>query len=63
MGRFQVTGFDGVGALVDFGSLALGGAFVKAGVVSGVEVTIREARAPTELGRREMVRTLWQMPQ
>ena len=63
MGRFQARVFDGAESLVNFGSFATGNPFVKAGVVSGVEVTIREARAPTGMGRREAVRTLRQMPQ
>ncbi len=63
MGQFQIAGFDGAGILVDFESFALGGAFVKADVVSGVEVTIGEVRAPTGMGRREPVRTLRQVPQ
>ena len=63
MEQFQIAVFDGAGALVDFGSFAPGNPFMKAGVVSGVEVTIREARAPMGMGRWEAVRTLQQTPQ
>ena len=58
MGRFQAKVFGGAETLVGFGSFAPGNPFMKAGVVSGVEVTIREARAPTGMGRWEAVRAL-----
>ena len=57
------SGFYGVGVLVDFGSFTLGSAFVKVGVVFGVEVRIEKAWAPTGVGGREAVRVLWQTPQ
>ena len=38
MGQFQIVDFDGAETLVDFGSGAPGGAFVKTVVTSGVEV-------------------------
>ena len=56
----MVAGFDGLEALVGFGSFAPTVVFVKAAAISGIKVTIGEVRAPPQgIGRREAARVLW----
>ena len=62
MSIFKAVVFDWAGTVVDFGSFAPMGVFVKAFAEFGVEVTIAEARAPMGAAKWDHIRTMMDMP-
>jgi phosphonoacetaldehyde hydrolase len=59
--RIALAVFDWAGTTVDFGCFAPVSAFVKAFASKGVEVTVAQAREPMGLGKRDHIRTLFEM--
>ena len=62
MSRFKAVVFDWAGTIVDFGSFAPMGVFVKAFAEFGVEVSVAEARAPMGAAKWDHIRTMMDMP-
>jgi phosphonoacetaldehyde hydrolase len=58
----QAVVFDWAGTVIDHGSLAPMGVFVKAFAQFGVDLTIPEARGPMGMAKREHIRTLLALP-
>jgi phosphonoacetaldehyde hydrolase len=54
--------FDWAGTVIDHGSLAPMGVFVKAFAKFGVEITIAEARGPMGMAKRDHIKTLLAQP-
>jgi phosphonoacetaldehyde hydrolase len=54
--------FDWAGTVVDFGSRAPMGVFVKAYAEFGVDITVAEARGPMGLAKRDHIAALMAMP-
>jgi len=62
MSKFKAVVFDWAGTIVDFGSFAPMGVFVKAFAEFGVEVSVDEARAPMGAAKWDHIRTMMHMP-
>lgn len=62
MERFKAVVFDWAGTMIDFGSFAPMGVFVKAFGEFGVDVTIEEARAPMGLPKRDHITAMIRVP-
>jgi phosphonoacetaldehyde hydrolase len=62
MGGLQAAVFDWAGTVIDHGSLAPMGVFVKVFAQFGVEITIAEARGPMGMAKRDHIKTLMAMP-
>jgi phosphonoacetaldehyde hydrolase len=60
--HLQAVVFDWAGTVLDHGSLAPMGVFVKAFAEFGVAITIAEARGPMGMAKRDHIRTLMQTP-
>lgn len=58
----QAVVFDWAGTVIDHGSLAPMGVFVKAFAQFGVEITIDEARGPMGMAKRDHIATLMRHP-
>lgn len=58
----QAVVFDWAGTVIDHGSLAPMGVFVKAFERFGVEITIDEARGPMGMAKRDHIATLMRQP-
>src|SRR4029450_13760858 len=54
--------FDWAGTVIDHGSLAPMGAFVKAFAEFGVDISIEEARGPMGMAKRPHIATLMALP-
>lgn len=54
--------FDWAGTMIDHGSQAPMGVFVKAFAQFGVEITVDEARGPMGMAKRDHIKTLLQVP-
>lgn len=63
MSKFKAVVFDWAGTMVDFGSFAPMGVFVRAFAEFGVEVSIDEARAPMGAAKWDHIRTMMNMPE
>jgi phosphonoacetaldehyde hydrolase len=61
-GLLKAVVFDWAGTMVDFGSRAPMGVFVKAFAEFGVDITIAEARGPMGLPKRAHIATLMALP-
>lgn len=62
MTRFKAVVFDWAGTMVDFGSFAPMGVFVKAFARFGIEVTIEEARMPMGSPKWDHIRAMLAIP-
>ncbi|MDQ2067759.1 phosphonoacetaldehyde hydrolase [Xinfangfangia sp. CPCC 101601] len=62
MNKLEAVIFDWAGTLVDFGSRAPMGAFVKAFAAFDVEITLDEARAPMGRGKRDHIAAVFATP-
>lgn len=62
MTHLQAAIFDWAGTVIDHGSLAPMGVFVKAFARFGVDITIPEARGPMGMAKRDHIRTLMHQP-
>ncbi|ADZ71513.1 phosphonoacetaldehyde hydrolase [Polymorphum gilvum] len=62
MGRFKAVVFDWAGTVIDFGSFAPMGVFVKAFGRFGVEATIEEARAPMGMAKWDHIKAMMTAP-
>jgi phosphonoacetaldehyde hydrolase len=62
MSRFKAAVFDWAGTMIDFGSFAPMGVFVKTFKQFGVEATIAEARAPMGLPKWDHIRAMLDQP-
>jgi len=62
MGKLQAVVFDWAGTMIDHGSQAPMGVFVKAFAQFGVEISIEEARGPMGMAKRDHVSTLIRQP-
>jgi phosphonoacetaldehyde hydrolase len=62
MGGLQAVVFDWAGTVIDHGSRAPMGVFVKAFERFGVEISIAEARGPMGMAKRDHIRTLLEAP-
>ncbi len=62
MGGLRAVVFDWAGTVIDHGSLAPMGVFVKAFARFGVAITIPEARGPMGMAKRDHIRTLLAEP-
>lgn len=62
MSRFKAVVFDWAGTMIDFGSFAPMGVFVKAFQHFGLEVTIAEARGPMGLPKWDHIRAMLNQP-
>jgi phosphonoacetaldehyde hydrolase len=60
--RFKAVVFDWAGTMIDFGSFAPMGVFVKAFAQFGVDVTIAEARAPMGAPKRNHIKAMMTAP-
>lgn len=60
--KLQAVVFDWAGTMVDFGSRAPMGVFVKAFAEHGVEITIAEARGPMGKPKRDHIADLMALP-
>lgn len=60
--RLQAVVFDWAGTLVDFGSLAPMGAFVRLFAQFGVEITTADARGPMGMAKWDHIRALGRLP-
>jgi phosphonoacetaldehyde hydrolase len=58
----QAVVFDWAGTVIDHGSLAPMGVFVKAFAQFGVEITIAEARGPMGMAKRDHIKALLAQP-
>jgi phosphonoacetaldehyde hydrolase len=61
--KIQAVVFDWAGTIIDFGSLAPMGAFVKLFANHGVSISIEEARVPMGLPKLAHIQALGAMPQ
>lgn len=62
MTLLQAAVFDWAGTVIDHGSLAPMGVFVKTFAQFGVEITIPEARGPMGMAKRDHIKTLMTQP-
>jgi len=62
MGQLRAAVFDWAGTVIDHGSRAPMGVFVRAFATFGVEITIAEARGPMGMAKRDHIRTLLAAP-
>lgn len=62
MGLLRAAVFDWAGTVIDHGSRAPMGVFVKAFAQFGVEITIAEARGPMGMAKRDHIKTLLAEP-
>lgn len=62
MGNLRAVVFDWAGTMIDHGSQAPMGVFVKAFAQFGVEISIDEARGPMGMAKRDHVSTLIRQP-
>ncbi|MFO1211056.1 MAG: phosphonoacetaldehyde hydrolase [Amaricoccus sp.] len=62
MTKLQAVVFDWAGTMIDHGSLAPMGVFVKAFAKFGVEISIAEARGPMGMAKRDHIAALMQAP-
>jgi phosphonoacetaldehyde hydrolase len=62
MTQFKAAVFDWAGTMVDFGSFAPMGVFVKAFESFGIEATIAQARGPMGAPKWDHIRTMMDMP-
>jgi phosphonoacetaldehyde hydrolase len=60
--RLEAVVFDWAGTIVDHGSQAPMGAFVRAFLEFGIEITIDEARGPMGMAKRDHVKALLEIP-
>jgi phosphonoacetaldehyde hydrolase len=60
--RLKAVVFDWAGTMVDFGSLAPMGVFVKTYAGFGVDITVAEARGPMGLAKRDHIAALMALP-
>ncbi len=63
MSKFKAAVFDWAGTMVDFGSFAPMGVFVKAFAKFDIEATIEQARAPMGAPKWDHIRTMMDMPE
>jgi phosphonoacetaldehyde hydrolase len=61
-GSLAAVVFDWAGTMVDFGSRAPMGVFVKAYAEFGVDITVAEARGPMGLAKRDHIAALMALP-
>ena len=61
--KLSAVVFDWAGTLVDFGSCAPMGAFVRLFAEFGVSVSIAQARGPMGLAKRDHIATLCRLPE
>lgn len=62
MSKFKAVVFDWAGTMVDFGSFAPMGVFVKAFAEFGIEASIEQARAPMGMPKWDHIRAMMDMP-
>jgi phosphonoacetaldehyde hydrolase len=62
MSRFKAVVFDWAGTMIDHGSLAPMGVFVKAFAQFGVAISVDEARGPMGMAKRDHIKTLLAEP-
>jgi phosphonoacetaldehyde hydrolase len=62
MGRFRAVVFDWAGTMIDFGSFAPMGVFVRTFSEFGVDATIAEARGPMGLPKWDHIRAMLDQP-
>ena len=62
MGQLQAVVFDWAGTVIDHGSLAPMGVFVKTFKEFGVDISIAEARGPMGMAKRDHIKTLMRQP-
>ena len=62
MGELQAVVFDWAGTVIDHGSRAPMGVFVKTFAAFGVDLTIAEARGPMGMAKRDHVKALMALP-
>ena len=62
MTDFKAVVFDWAGTLIDFGSFAPMGVFVKAFETFGIEATIEEARGPMGAPKRDHIQAMMMLP-
>jgi phosphonoacetaldehyde hydrolase len=62
MGKLQAVVFDWAGTMVDHGSLAPMGVFVKTFAQFGVEISVDEARGPMGMAKRDHISALIHAP-
>jgi phosphonoacetaldehyde hydrolase len=62
MGYLKAAVFDWAGTVIDHGSLAPMGVFVRTFREFGVDITIAEARGPMGMAKRDHIRTLMNLP-
>lgn len=62
MGELRAAVFDWAGTVIDHGSLAPMGVFVKVFAQFGVDITIAEARGPMGMAKRDHIKTLMAVP-
>ena len=62
MGELRAAVFDWAGTVIDHGSLAPMGVFVKTFAQFGVGITIAEARGPMGMAKRDHIQTLMALP-
>jgi len=60
--RLSAVVFDWAGTMIDHGSQAPMGVFVKAFAEFGVEITVDEARGPMGMAKRDHIKTLLNQP-
>lgn len=63
MSKVNAVVFDWAGTLIDFGSFAPMGAFVRVFDMFGITVTIEQARAPMGAAKRDHIRAMLDMPE
>ncbi len=63
MSKFKAAVFDWAGTMVDFGSFAPMGVFVKAFAKFDIEATIEQARAPMGAPKWDHIRSMMDMPE
>src|SRR5215470_16916203 len=62
MSRFKAAVFDWAGTMIDFGSFAPMGVFVKTFKRFGLDVTVAEARGPMGLPKWDHIRAMLDQP-
>ena len=62
MSKFKAVVFDWAGTILDFGSCAPMGAFVKLFEQFGIEITIAEARGPMGMAKWDHIKALGSQP-
>jgi phosphonoacetaldehyde hydrolase len=62
MGQLQAVVFDWAGTVIDHGSRAPMGVFVRAFARFGIDITIAEARGPMGMAKRDHVKALMALP-